>query len=93
LRARGFRYRHFGSLATIGRHHAVIDLGWLRLRGLLGWAFWSTAHLYFLVGFRNRLLVGMTWLWSYLTFERSARLITGIDEGSGLPTPPALRNP
>jgi NADH dehydrogenase FAD-containing subunit len=77
-----FRYRHFGSLATIGRHHAVIDLGWMRLSGGLGWLFWSTAHLYFLVGFRNRLLVGLTWLWNFLTFERGARLITGIDQGA-----------
>ena len=78
---RPFRYRHFGSLATIGRHKAVIDLGWIHLTGSLGWWFWSTAHLYFLVGFRSRLLVGMTWLWNYVTFERGARLITGIDDG------------
>ncbi len=84
---RAFRYRHFGSLATIGRHKAVIDLGWMRLTGGLGWWFWSTAHLYFLVGFRSRLLVGMTWLWNYLTFERGARLITGIDDGVASPAP------
>jgi len=59
----------------------VIDLGWIHLTGSLGWWFWSTAHLYFLVGFRSRLLVGMTWLWNYVTFERGARLITGIDDG------------
>lgn len=76
-----FRYRHFGTLATIGRHHAVIDFGWMRLHGGLGWLFWSTIHLYFLVGFRNRFLVGLTWLWSYLSFERGARLITGVDGG------------
>ena len=75
---RRFRYRDFGALATIGRNRAVIDLGWLHLKGLPAWLIWSTAHLYFLVGFRNRLLVGVTWLWSYLTFERGARLITGL---------------
>jgi NADH dehydrogenase len=75
---RRFRYRDFGMLATIGRQRAVINFGWLRLSGLPAWLIWSTAHLYFLVGFRNRLLVGMTWFWNYVTFERGARLITGI---------------
>lgn len=73
-----FRYRHFGSLATIGRKRAVVDFGWLRLSGFLAWLFWSTAHIYFLVGFRNRIVVGANWLWNYLTFERGARLITGL---------------
>jgi NADH dehydrogenase FAD-containing subunit len=89
-RARGrrppapFRYRDAGSLATIGRQRAVIDLGWLRLRGPIAWMLWSTAHLYFLVGFRNRLVVGMNWLWNYLTFNRGARLITGVDHAPAL---------
>jgi NADH dehydrogenase len=74
---RPFRYRNFGNLATIGRSRAVIDFGRLRLSGRLAWLLWSTAHIYFLVGFRNRLIVGLHWLWNYLTFERSARLITG----------------
>jgi NADH dehydrogenase len=73
-----FRYRNQGMLATIGRQHAVIDFGWVRLRGLLAWLLWSTAHIYFLVGFRNRLVVGANWLWSYVTFDRGARLITGL---------------
>jgi NADH dehydrogenase FAD-containing subunit len=83
-RARGrssaapFRYRPSAALATIGRQRAVIDLGGLKLTGLIAWLFWSVAHLYFLVGFRNRLIVGMNWLWSYLTFNRGARLITGL---------------
>lgn len=84
-RKRGrFHYRDFGSLATIGRKRAVIDFGWLHLQGLPAWILWSTAHLYFLVGFRSRLLVGLTWLWNYLTFERGARLITGIG-GDAMP--------
>ncbi|OAH45468.1 pyridine nucleotide-disulfide oxidoreductase [Sphingobium yanoikuyae] len=79
-----FQYRHFGSLATIGRKRAVVDFGWLRLSGFPAWLLWSTAHIYFLVGFRNRIVVGANWLWNYLTFERGARLITGLGaEGSG----------
>ncbi|MDB5481170.1 MAG: NAD(P)/FAD-dependent oxidoreductase [Caulobacteraceae bacterium] len=73
-----FRYRNQGLLATIGRQHAVIDFGWVRLRGLLAWLLWSTAHIYFLVGFRNRLVVAANWLWSYFTYDRGARLITGL---------------
>jgi NADH dehydrogenase FAD-containing subunit len=73
-----FRYRDWGNLATIGRKRAVADFGWLRLSGLPAWLLWSTAHIYFLVGFRNRFVVGANWLWNYLTFERGARLITGL---------------
>lgn len=76
-----FRYRDYGTLATIGRKRAVVDFGWTRLKGLPAWLLWSTAHLYFLVGFRNRFIVGLAWLWNYLTFERGARLITGLDRG------------
>jgi NADH dehydrogenase len=71
-----FRYRDWGKLATIGRHRAVIDMGRLRLSGPLAWVLWCTAHIFFLVGFRNRLVVGASWLWNYLTFQRGARLIT-----------------
>ena len=72
-----FRYRNYGNLATIGRSHAVIDFGWWRVSGLLAWLIWSTAHVYFLVGFRNRLQVGASLAWNYLTYARHARLITG----------------
>ena len=71
-----FRYRHQGNLATIGRHSAVIDFGWLRLRGYVAWWLWGAAHIYFLIGVRNRLLVTIQWLWSYVMFQRGARLIT-----------------
>lgn len=74
-----FRYRDFGNLATIGRRAAVIDLGWLRLTGRLAWLVWGVAHIYFLIGFRNRMAVAVDWLWSYLTYQRGARLITGED--------------
>lgn len=71
-----FRYTHLGELATIGRRAAVVKLGRLQLRGFLGWLFWSVVHIYFLIGLRNRFVVAFTWLWSYLTFQRGARLIT-----------------
>jgi NADH dehydrogenase len=71
-----FRYRNVGNLATIGRREAVVDFGWLRLTGRLAWLVWSGAHIYFLIGFRNRLVVASEWLWSYLTYQRGARLIT-----------------
>lgn len=76
-RARAFRYRDYGNLATIGRHRAVIHVGRLQLSGTLAWLIWCTAHVFFLAGFRNRLIVGANWLWNYFTFDRSARLITG----------------
>jgi NADH dehydrogenase len=76
-RSMPFRYRDVGNLATIGRHRAVIAVGRFRLSGTLAWLVWCTAHIFFLAGYRNRLIVGANWLWNYLTFERGARLITG----------------
>jgi NADH:ubiquinone reductase (H+-translocating) len=73
-----FRYRDFGSMATIGRKRAVAQLGAFKVSGLLAWLLWSVAHVYFLIGFRNRLAVAMNWGWSYVTFQRGTRLITGI---------------
>ena len=81
-----FHYRNQGMLATIGRQRAVIDFGWVRLRGLVAWLLWSTAHLYFLVGYRNRLVVGANWLWNYFTFDRGARLITGLEAAGDDPS-------
>jgi NADH dehydrogenase len=71
-----FRYRDYGELATVGRNFAVVDFHWLRLTGRIAWFVWSFAHIYFLIGFRNRLVVAMDWIWAYLTFQRGARLIT-----------------
>ena len=73
-----FRYMHAGDLATVGRRAAVVKLGRLQLKGFIGWLFWSVAHIYFLIGLRNRFIVAFTWLWSYLTFQRGARLITEV---------------
>lgn len=74
-----FRYRNRGSLATIGRRAAVVDLGWLQLKGRLAWLIWGCAHIYLLIGFRNRMVIAVDWLWSYLTYQRGARLIIGRD--------------
>ena len=70
-----FRYRDKGSLATIGRSRAVAVIGRLKLSGFLAWAAWLVVHVFFLIGFRNRFVVMFTWIWAYLTYERSARLI------------------
>jgi NADH:ubiquinone reductase (H+-translocating) len=71
-----FVYRNKGDLATIGRHRAVADFGWLRLTGFIAWWFWLFVHIMYLAGFRNRLSVLIEWGYSYFTFERGSRLIT-----------------
>jgi NADH dehydrogenase len=73
-----FRYRDFGSLATVGRRQAVVQIGHLQLSGFVAWLLWSLAHIYFLIGFRNRVVVALNWAWSYITFRRGSRLITGL---------------
>ncbi|BCH25360.1 NAD(P)/FAD-dependent oxidoreductase [Mesorhizobium sp. L-8-3] len=78
-----FRYRHDGDLATIGKRAAVIDFGWIRLTGRIAWWVWGLAHIYFLIGLRNRLAVSLSWLWIYVTGQRSARLITQGDADKG----------
>ena len=71
-----FRYRHAGSLAQIGKRLAVIDFGRIKLRGTLAWWIWGIAHIYFLIGLRNRLSVAISWLWIHARDQRAARLIT-----------------
>src|SRR6202453_4948185 len=71
-----FRYKHAGSLAPIGKRLAVIDFGRIKLRGTIAWWIWGIAHIYFLIGLRNRLSVAMTWLWTHARDQRAARLIT-----------------
>jgi NADH:ubiquinone reductase (H+-translocating) len=78
--AGAFRYRHFGSLATIGRMAAVADFGRIRLSGLLAWWVWLTAHVYFLIGFRNRLVVLIDWAEAYWSYRRGARIIIPVAE-------------
>jgi len=72
-----FRYRDYGQLATIGRSAAVAMFGKVHIWGWLAWVAWLTAHIYFLIGFRNRLVVLIDWAWAYWTFERSARIVIG----------------
>jgi NADH dehydrogenase len=71
-----FRYKSRGNLAVIGRNAAIIQFDSLRLKGFVAWILWGIIHVYLLVGFHNRLLVTMRWLWSYLTFQRGARIIS-----------------
>src|SRR5262249_14065506 len=73
-----FAYCDFGAMATIGRKHAVAQVGACKLSGVSAWVLWSLAHIYFLIGSRNRLAVAMNWCWNYVTFQRGTRLITGI---------------
>jgi NADH dehydrogenase len=84
---RPFRYRDDGVLATIGRMAAVAQFGRLKLSGLLAWWVWLLAHVTFLIGFRNRLVVLLDWAWSYWTYQRHARIVTGSDEPSRAPQP------
>jgi NADH:ubiquinone reductase (H+-translocating) len=74
--ATAFQYRDFGNLATIGRMAAVVEFGRVRFSGMLAWWFWLVAHIFFLIGFRNRISVLINWAWSYWTYQRAARIIS-----------------
>jgi NADH:ubiquinone reductase (H+-translocating) len=80
-----FRYKDRGTLATIGRAAAVADFGKIKVTGFLAWILWLFVHILFLIGFRNRVLVMIEWAWSYLSYERAARLITGSTELPSFP--------
>jgi len=85
-----FRYRDYGNLATVGRKAAIVELavppfGTLRFSGLAAWLFWLFAHIYFLIGFRNRLMVMTDWAWAYFTYQRGARVVA---EPASAPAPP-----
>ena len=75
-----FHYTDFGALATIGRHSAVAQLPHLRFSGLFAWWFWLALHIYFLIGFRSRLIVLINWAWAYFTYARGARIILGVTQ-------------
>jgi NADH:ubiquinone reductase (H+-translocating) len=75
-RAAGFHYRDRGSMATVGKSRAVVELGRLRFGGLIAWLAWMALHITVLIGFRNRLAVLSSWIYSYVFFRRGARLIT-----------------
>jgi NADH dehydrogenase len=78
-----FRYRDYGSLATIGRKAAVVQLGAFKFTGALAWWYWLLAHIFFLIGFRNRLAVMLDWTWAYWTYQRAARIILGTESRPG----------
>jgi NADH dehydrogenase len=85
---RPFRYIDYGSLATVGRKAAVVDLGIpglgaVRFAGFGAWLFWLFAHIYFLIGFRNRLTVMLDWAWAYFTHERAARVVAEPERETG----------
>jgi NADH dehydrogenase len=75
-----FHYVDYGSLATIGRKAAVVAMGRIRFSGFMAWLFWLFVHIFFLIGFRNRLMVMMDWAWAYVTFQRNARIVVGDGE-------------
>ncbi|RYZ74755.1 MAG: NAD(P)/FAD-dependent oxidoreductase [Lysobacteraceae bacterium] len=78
--AGAFKYKDFGNLATIGRMAAIVHFRRLKLSGLLAWWFWLAAHVFFLIGFRNRLVVLLNWAWAYWSYQRGARIILGHDD-------------
>jgi NADH dehydrogenase len=81
-----FHYLDKGSLATIGRAAGVAQFGRIHISGLVAWMAWLFIHVFFLIGFRNRLIVMIQWAWSYFTYERGARLITGDQTLPSWPT-------
>lgn len=81
-----FNYLDRGSLATIGRAAAIAQFGKIHLSGLIAWLSWLFIHVFFLIGFRNRIIVMFQWFWSYLTYERAARLITGESRVISVPS-------
>lgn len=82
-----FRYKDYGNLATIGRMAAIVDLHGFRFSGLLAWWFWLGAHVFFLIGFRNRISVLINWAWAYWTYHRSARIIVGNTKAGSTDSP------
>lgn len=79
----GFHYSDAGSMATIGRNRAVADIYGYKVTGFAGWVLWGAAHVYFLIGFKNRLFVTLQWIWSYVTWQRGVRLIMDKRNDSG----------
>ena len=75
-----FHYTDLGALATVGRHSAIAQLPGFKFSGLLAWWFWIALHIYFLIGFRSRIIVVVNWAWAYFTYSRGARIILGNDD-------------
>ena len=89
-KAAPFIFRDKGNVAIIGRHAAVMDLGWLRVTGTPAWLLWALVHIYLLAGLQHRLLVAVQWLWRYITYDRGARLIV---QSACAPSPGAAKRP
>ncbi len=86
-----FKFVDKGQMATIGRSRAIVEIGRLKMAGFVAWLMWLVVHIYYLTGFKNRLLVVLQWAWSYLTFHRGARLI--VNKEWRLQTPPPSSDP
>ena len=84
---KAFKYRDKGNMATIGRAAAVAEVGKMRFKGLLAWLAWAFIHIYFLIGLYNRFVVMFRWAWSYVTYQRGARLITMVNQPASHPQP------
>jgi NADH:ubiquinone reductase (H+-translocating) len=82
-----------GDLATIGRRAAVVSFHGFKLKGFIAWLFWGVAHIYFLIGLKNRFIVAFTWFWDFITFNRGARLITEFSKAAVTPPAPAAEPP
>ncbi|MCF5960646.1 NAD(P)/FAD-dependent oxidoreductase, partial [Xanthomonas perforans] len=87
--APAFRYQDYGNLATIGRMAAIVHVGKLKLSGIVAWWFWLAAHVYFLIGFRNRFVVLVNWAMAYWSYQRAARIIFG---GAADDPPPSSKD-
>ncbi len=92
-RAQGFHYNDLGSMATVGKSRAVVEIGPFRFGGLLAWFAWLALHITVLIGFRNRISVLVSWIYGYVFFRRGSRLITRSYDKSGRPVPEALNSP
>jgi NADH dehydrogenase len=91
-RARGFHYKDWGSMATVGKSRAVVEIGPFRFGGILAWLAWLALHITVLIGFRNRISVLVSWIYGYVFFRRGSRLITRSYDKAGRPVPVPLNS-
>ncbi len=89
---RPFHYIDKGNLATVGRSFAIVDFGWFHAAGFFAWITWLAVHIFYLIGFRNRLIVMLEWAWAYLSFQRGARLITAAASDTGMRVAPKSKD-
>jgi NADH dehydrogenase len=92
-RSRGFHYKDYGSMATVGKSRAVVEIGPFRFGGLLAWLAWLVLHITVLIGFRNRISVLVSWIYAYVFFRRGSRLITRSFDKAGESLPAPLNSP